>query len=283
MEAASAPVLGWLVVLIAAGAAVAALVMVRAKKVALASPILLLLLVGGFYFVRAQPREVVPATEVSQERAADGVQSTEDMWDRLTEARIPLDEKDSDDDPSEPEKPARPDWVDNAPSRVGDIYRTVVVSDPFTTVDECFAQLEQSIPDEVRRHLANIIPPQQKQLVKSHLLDEMGVTLDYVMRQICQQEFTESYESSVGDMKRVHVLMEFSPEVEEHLRGRWQSLVRDDGLMVVVKIATLVLAVLASVYGLLQLDTWTRGYYTNRLLLGASAAIIAIAVILFVS
>jgi hypothetical protein len=53
--------------------------------------------------------------------------------------------------------------------------------------------------------------------------------------------------------------------------------------VVVAKFAALVLAALASIYGLLQIDTLTRGYYSKRLLVGASAAIIAIAVALFVS
>lgn len=278
---------GWLGLMVVAAVVLAVLMLLyrvtRGSGAAVAWAILALLLLGGFFLVGSYPKRAVPVAEIAQRLATTREPSTEEMWSRITEARIPLDDEDASEVPPEPQVPPRPEWVDKAPARVGDVYRVVVRSEPFSTVDECYEQLERRFPVEVQRYLATIVPPQQKQLVQSHSLDEMGITLDYIMRQICQQEFTEPYDSSVGDMKRVHVLMEFSPDVEKHLRGNWQSLVRQDGLVVVAKIAALVLVILASVYALLQVDTWTRGYYSKRLLIGASAAIIAIAVALFVS
>jgi len=209
--------------------------------------------------------------------------STEEMWNRLTEARIPLDGETASEADAETVKAPRPDWFEKPPARVGDVYRVVVFSEPFTTVDECYAQLEQRFPVEVQRRLEKLVPASQRPFVGPQAVDDMGITLDYIMREICQKEFTETLDSSVGNMKRVHVLMEFTPDVEDHLRRSWQSLLRQDGLVVVAKFAALVLAALASIYGLLQIDTLTRGYYSKRLLVGASAAIIAIAVALFVS
>jgi hypothetical protein len=206
------------------------------------------------------------------------------MWFRLTEARIPLDGDTASEADAETVKAPRPDWFEKPPARVGDIFRVVVFSEPFSTVDECYEQLERRFPVEVQRRLEKLVPASQSRLVGAHSLDDMGITLDYIMREICQEEFSETLDSSsVGPMKRVHVLMEFTPAVEDHLRGSWQSLLRQDGLVVVAKIAALVLAALGCVYGLLQIDTLTRGYYSKRLLVGASAAIIAIAVALFVS
>jgi hypothetical protein len=40
--------------------------------------------------------------------------------------------------------------------------------------------------------------------------------------------------------------------------------------------ATLVVGGLALAYGLLKVDTWTRGYYSKRLFVGVPAAIIGV-------
>ena len=108
----------------------------------------------------------------------------------------------------------------------------------------------------------------------------MGIGLDYIMSEICREEYTETVSSSVGDMKRVHVLMEFDSAIDNHLRAAWQRYERLDRLSSVGGIAGLVLAGLATVFGLLKFDTWTRGYYTKRLLIGVPSAIIAIILLL---
>ncbi len=41
-------------------------------------------------------------------------------------------------------------------------------------------------------------------------------------------------------------------------------------------LAAAVLGLLGAVYGLLKIDTWTKGYYTKRLFLGVPAVIMAI-------
>ena len=110
----------------------------------------------------------------------------------------------------------------------------------------------------------------------------MGISLSYVMKEICRESYTETVDSSVGEMKKVHVLMEFTQSADDHLLLTWKTYQRQFRITLVAKIAAFVLATLAAVYGLLQLDTWTRGYYTGRLLVGVPAAIILLAVILFV-
>jgi hypothetical protein len=41
-----------------------------------------------------------------------------------------------------------------------------------------------------------------------------------------------------------------------------------------------ILGLLGLIYGLLKVDTWTRGYYTKRLFLGVPAAIIGLLALL---
>lgn len=223
-------------------------------------------------------RNSTPATPV--ESAAPQF-STEEMWNRLTEARIQLDDETANDAKSETAKPARPAWVDAGSTRVGGDVTEVVRSEPFTTVDECYAQLEHQFLVEAWRRMKAVVPENQKELLAQTPVTELGIPLDYIMREICQEEYTKTIDSSVGEMKQVYVLMKFTPQIDAHLLDIWQSQVRQSSLGFVAKIAALVLAILAALYGLLQLDTMTRGYYTRRLLVGASAAIIAVAAALY--
>ena len=82
-------------------------------------------------------------------------------------------------------------------------------------------------------------------------------------------------------MKQVHVLMEFTPH-REHLLESWQNYLRRYRLTSVAQSRAVSWPLWPSSIGMLQFDTWTRGYYTQRLLWGVPAAIIAIAaVVLF--
>ena len=157
-----------------------------------------------------------------------------------------------------------------------------MTSDPFSTAEECYEQLESRFITETKKQLARIVPSDQRSLVDEDDLEGMGISLSYVMKEICRESYTETVDSSVGEMKKVHVLMEFTHSVEDELREDWRAYQRRFRITLVTKIAAFVLATLAALYGLLQLDTWTRGYYTGRLLVGVPAAIIVLAVILFV-
>ena len=212
--------------------------------------------------------------------AAAPVVTNEQLWNLITESRIDLGKESEEVPPAESEPKGRPDWVDEPPKRVGDIHRSVVASDPFSTADECFEQLEQLFPVEVVRRLAKLVPRDQRSHVESASLEASGVTLDYIMREICQKQFTETTEHDFGAMKKVYVLMEFTEAIESELLESWQTYLRRYRLTAVAQIAGGVLATLAFLYGLLQIDTWTRGYYTRWLLWGVPAAILALIAIL---
>ena len=223
-----------------------------------------------------RPVDSAPAELAHVRDVAEPVVTNEQLWDRLTESRINLDDEQEDASPAESEPKGRPDWVDEPPKRVGDVHRAVVASDPFTTVDECFEQLEHLFPVEVERRLAKLVPRDQHSHVESASLEASGITLDYIMREICREQFTETTEHDFGAMKKVYVLMEFTPAIESHLLDSWQIYLRRYRLTAVAQIAGCVLATLAVLYGLLQIDTWTRGYYTRWLRWGVPAAILAL-------
>jgi hypothetical protein len=234
------------------------------------------------------------ALERGSNLVAGEVVSSE-LWNRFTESRITLDaesaEKPANDSSTEDEEPKaesesepapRPDWVDEPPKLfdVDEVQRVVVASDSWSTEDECRVQLEQRFLEEVKRRLAKqLVPSDQSSLVEHGSIEATGITLDYIMGNIYQGYFVEIVESSVGAMRKVYVLMEFTTDVDKHLLQSWQGQLRRHRLTSVSLIAGGILAVLATLYGMLQFDTWTRGYYTKRLLWGVPAAIIAVATV----
>ena len=243
------------------------------------------LLVGGSHRVHQaylDEQENSVRTEKSRSVHLSGASAANaQLWDRLTAARINLDDEPETKPSGEAVAEDRPAWVDKPPKRVGEVYRAVVASDPFSTADECFEQLEKRFPTEVQKRLAKLVSTAERSLVGSMSLESMGVSLDYIMREICREQYTEVLESSVGAMRRVYVLMEFTPAIESHLIESWQNGRRRGRLVSVAQVAGCVLASLALLYGTLQFDTWTRGYYTRRLLWGVPAAIIAVAAVFF--
>jgi hypothetical protein len=102
----------------------------------------------------------------------------------------------------------------------------------------------------------------------------MGITIDYIRREIAQDEYLETVERSFGPMKKLYTLIEFTPAVDRELRARWDASQRQERITVVGVGAASVLGLLGMAWGLLKIDTLTRGYYTKRLFLGVPAAII---------
>jgi len=220
--------------------------------------------------------------------------SNKELWDRLTKSHIDLSEETpgseaknkSEDQATEKDQaestPIKPDWVENPPKRVGNLFRRVVSSEPYSTTEECHQHLEKQLQEAVRERVRTLIAESGEPSILTPDFDSFGIGLSYIMREICQDEFTETVSASFGEMKRVHVLMVFSPAVEDHLRAQWKEYGRRHRLGVVGIFAAAALSLLAGVYGLLQFDTWTRGYYTKRLLVGVPVVII-VAVVLLLS
>lgn len=218
--------------------------------------------------------------------------SNQELWNQLTKSRIELvEEKPANKNRDKEEEqdstasaPAKPDWVDHPPKRIGNVTRRVVASGPFSTVEECYAQLEALLQGAVRERVQTLLANRARLSMLAIDLDSFGVDsfdigLKYIVREICQDEFTETVSASFGEMKRVHVLLEFNPAVDGYLLAEWQKTERRHRLGVVGQFAAAVLSLLLLVYGLLKFDSWTQGHYTKRLLVGLPAVIIAVAVL----
>ena len=224
---------------------------------------------------------------------------TEDLWEQITKSRIELAEEEIKkeshaknveqvaaevSDPkdtsfelisTEVKRTKRPDWVENPPQRIGNVYREVLSSDPYKTVTECHRQLDS---------LLNVVIQERiKQLTAArHVpgLHRMGMGLDYIFREVCQEEWIEVVDASFGEMKRVHLLLEFDKNDDKKLKEVYLRYQRSDVIQVVAIVFGLILVAIALVYGLLKVDTWTRGYYSKRLFFGVPAAIILVMVLI---
>ena len=246
-------------------------------------------LMVGFSVQRVEVQSVEQQTgvdSVSHQQAedfpADALQpSTEQLWDQIYSNRIQLSQEDSTStsvlvaevqgEAEFDQQQTRPDWVDKPPKRVGNVYRVVVSSDPYRTVEECHRALEPQLRDIVQRRHALRTPD------RNHAsLEQIGLGLDFIFRHICRDDWVEQTKASFGEMQRVHVLMEFDEAIDRQLDEMYRQYERRFRIAEVGGITGLVLGALALLYGMLKVDTWTRGYYTKRLFFGVPAVIIMI-------
>jgi hypothetical protein len=195
--------------------------------------------------------------------------------------------------PAEP----RPAWVDDPPKRVGNTWREVVTAGEYATIDECYRTADdllfvatwehvQQLPGHASTTVSrswsdvsslgfrSIVPVARLQLQR------MGVGIDYIRREIAKDEYVATADRSVGPMKTLYTLLQFSQSVDRELGQRWDAAQRQERFAVVGIVAGAVLSLVGAVYGLLKIDTWTKGYYTKRLFLGVPAVIIGIVALL---
>ena len=216
-------------------------------------------------------------------------------------------------------QPPRPDWIDDPPKRTGDTQREVINTDAYATADECYRAADVFLLLKTYQRLQELVGQpyvesslpslsfqgdiiladgtviaKGKQLHgwadhRLHVLQEMGVGIDYVRRELVakdsdnheSREYLDTVERSFGPMKQLYMQIEFTPAIDKDLRRRWENHEREQRFWMVGGGASCVLAMLGSLFGLLKIDTWTKGYYTMWLFLGIPAAIIGGSSLLF--
>jgi uncharacterized coiled-coil protein SlyX len=208
----------------------------------------------------------------------------------------------------------RPSWVDNPPKRVGDTAREVIITDEYASLDECtratdvylllktYERLmelsgspvfDASLPSltfhnrSVTANGMNIISTDGGRTWNWNddrigFLKRLGIGVDFARREVVAKDGTndaqyfETVQRSFGPMHRLYTQIEFTPSVDNELRRRWEGYEREGRLTAVGFGAGGILGLLGFIYGLLKVDTWTKGYYTKRLFLGVPAAIIGL-------
>lgn len=250
------------------------------------------LFIGWRFDEQVHPISQISTSAPKSEIASDP--SLDALWDKLTKSIIDLGDEAASTPSSEDKavkeavgktfglgenKQLPPPWVTTPPKWVGQVYRESVSSDPFVSEEECRRQLETvQIPQSVARRIEQLASAQVGHEVKVVNPFALGIGLDYIFREVCRDDFTGTVDSSVGEMKKTHVLLEYNPSVDKDLVEAWLRTERHARLESFGTIAGLSLCGLAAVYGLLRFDTWSRGYYTKQLIVGGVLGIIAVVV-----
>jgi hypothetical protein len=125
----------------------------------------------------------------------------------------------------------------------------VVVSDPWATKRECDAALNAQLLDATQNYLAARLGERAP--------ERLPVDLAYIRHRVCQDEYTEILDTSVGPMRRVHVLLEFDEPVARDLLARARAALTHRRLFQAGGAAAAVLAALGVVFGYLSLTKRT--------------------------
>jgi hypothetical protein len=195
---------------------------------------------------------------------------------------------------------SRPAWIDDAPKRVGNTWRDVIATDEFATNEECDREADRLLRRATFEHLQSLVGKldydRRPRIVPVDTVDEtvisdedrfaaghlnaMGITIGYIRREIAQDEYLETVERSFGPMKKLYTLVEFTPAVDRDLRARWDDFRRQERFAAVGVGAASVLGLIGVAWGLLRVDTMTKGYYSKWLFIGVPAAIISVVALL---
>ncbi len=158
----------------------------------------------------------------------------------------------------------RPAWVAVQHAREGSVDLLAVSSGPHYTRGQCRLALD----DEIRKATA--------QYVNDHLGARQTETfLSYEVPPSAR--YDEEVVFSFGPMHQSHALLKFDDGFRRRVERDWKDTIALGRLFKTGFAAAAVLALLATFFAYLRVDTATRGYYTGRLRVGAAAAILGLA------
>jgi hypothetical protein len=153
----------------------------------------------------------------------------------------------------------------------------VVQAGPYSTIQECYEQLKSEMRQAVGSRIMQLVREEMgRSAVDVPALEQMHLGTTYIESNLVDRKYLENGEASFGPTKTAWALLRFDGDDDQRLIETWKVYARVRGVKNAVTASALVLAVLASIFALLKVDTVTRGYYSKRLFLGVPAAIIAV-------
>jgi hypothetical protein len=161
----------------------------------------------------------------------------------------------------------KPAWVDAKPRLVGDRYEISVASDPKLTAVEAQADLAEKTKAATRRYIDDLLPDGG---------NRVQVAPNFIADRIQRETYFEPVTLTVGEMVIAHALLVFDHGVRDEFRQQHKAAEVKNRMEQAGGIALLVLMLIGAAFGLLKLDTLTRGYYTGRLQLAAAALILGV-------
>jgi hypothetical protein len=206
----------------------------------------------------------------------------------------------------------RPAWVDEPPPRSGRVLRQVVLAGEYSTLEECRERADVLISLVVWDHLQSLIRsagywandyhyPKLRYDAEGRIdgwvgdqywessipygLARMGLGPDFIRRQIVpgNGEYVETVQRSVGPMMRLYTRLEFTPEIDAQMKRAWVASQQGRRVATAGAWGAGILGVVVLAWGLLKVDTLTKGYYSKRLFLGVPAAILGLVYLLLLA
>jgi hypothetical protein len=101
--------------------------------------------------------------------------------------------------------------------------------------------------------------------------------MDYILEELVKEQFTEIVQSSFAQMVQVHALVRIDDATHRLIQQKHNAALVQARLGYTIGAFGLLLALLGTAYGYLKLDTATKGYYSGRLKLAATAVILTAA------
>jgi hypothetical protein len=170
---------------------------------------------------------------------------------------------------------SRPDWVDDVGAVILTSRKVTLSAGPYTTTQECRKDLEGEMARVARQRIERLAAARQGVAhVDVPEIAALRIDAGDLLDRLFKEQYVETVDSSVGEMKHAFVQIEFTPEEDQRLVEAWSDLARQRGLAKVGVASALAVAGLSLIYGLLKVDTWTRGYYSKRIFLGIPAALV---------
>ncbi|REK09882.1 MAG: hypothetical protein DWQ37_17390 [Planctomycetota bacterium] len=170
----------------------------------------------------------------------------------------------------------RPDWID-APSKLnGSTYLVVVRSGRFGSVPECQHELDEQMKEAVDHYVAQYLGDEQA----ASLVD---VPLSFIKRNLRKDQWAETVETkaleglNLGEMYEMYARLQFDENAQHYFHRQWHDAEVTRRLWYAGGGAALLLALLSTFYGYLQLDMRTGGAHKGRLQLAATLVALIVA------
>lgn len=168
------------------------------------------------------------------------------------------------------EEAQRPAWVDQPPSRNGGKAVFTVTAGPHATDELCQRELNTQLRNAVDAHIDSFIG-------QPGAGRRVGLSVAYIRDRLVKDQYAETVQASFGPMRNVHALVEIDEDAHRLIAEQYQQALMQARLGYTAGSFGLVLVVLATAFGYLKLDTLTKGYYSGRLKVAATAVILTAA------
>ncbi|HVA45628.1 MAG TPA: hypothetical protein VNH11_04510 [Pirellulales bacterium] len=161
--------------------------------------------------------------------------------------------------------------MDAETGRVDNLYRTRITVGPYLSRTECENELPEALHKAVRAYAARLLGEEKA----AHV----ALSDSYIDEHIVRGEWEERRQTTIDEMIYLHELLEFDGDAKQRIEGSYRQAMVSERLAYTAAGGGALLGLLTILFAYLKLDTLTRGYYTGRLRLTATAAILALAAV----